>query len=95
MKSKYMSRKFIVAVCGIGLALVALIVGNNGIAYAGITLAGSFVMGESIVDAMASTKRHITVDESTYKNVNVSRETLEREVDGSKNEAQGNWYFTS
>lgn len=90
MKSKYMSRKFIVAVCGMVLALVALIVGNNGIAYAGITLAGSFVMGESIVDALASVKRNVTVDETTYKNINVSRETLERGLDGSKNEAQGN-----
>lgn len=90
MKSKYMSRKFIVAVCGMGLALVALVLGNNGIAYAGIALAGSFVMGESIVDAMASTKRNVTVDETTYKNINVSRETLERGLDGSKNEAQGN-----
>lgn len=84
MKSKYMSRKFIVAVCGMGLALVALVLGNNGIAYAGITLAGSFVMGESIVDAMSSTKRNITVDETTYKNVNVSRETLVEDKNGSK-----------
>ena len=85
-----MSRKFIVAVCGMVLALVALVLGNNGISYAGITLAGSFVMGESIVDAVASVKRNVTVDETTYKNVNVSRETLERDIDGSKNEAQRN-----
>ena len=84
MKSKYMSRKFIVAVCGMGLALVALILGNNGIAYAGITLAGSFVMGESIVDAVASVKRNVTIDETTYKNVNVSRESLAEDKNGSK-----------
>ena len=61
MKTKYMSRKFIVAVCGLGLALVALVMDNDGIAYAGIALAGSFVMGESVVDAFASTKKTITV----------------------------------
>lgn len=61
MKTKYMSRKFIVAVCGLGLALVALVLNNDGIAYAGIALAGSFVMGESIVDAVSSTKKNISV----------------------------------
>lgn len=61
MKTKYMSRKFIVAVCGLGLSLVALVIGNDGIAYAGIALAGSFVMGESIVDAVSSTKKNISV----------------------------------
>ena len=84
MKSKYMSRKFIVAVSGIGLSLVALVLNNNGIAYAGIALAGSFVMGESLVDAMSSVKKHITVDDSLRKSVNVSRETSGEEKDGGK-----------
>lgn len=57
MKTKYMSRKFIVAVCGLGLALVALFLGNDGIAYAGIALAGCFVIGESIVDKAGAIKR--------------------------------------
>ena len=56
MKTKYMSRKFIVAVCGLGLALVALFLGNDGIAYAGIGLDGCFVIGESIVDKAGAIK---------------------------------------
>lgn len=84
MKSKYMSRKFIVAVCGIGLALVALVLNNNGIAYAGIALAGSFVAGESFVDGLSSVKKYINVDDTLYKNVNVSRETSGKDNDGGK-----------
>ena len=84
MKSKYMSRKFIVAVCGIGLSLVALVLNNNGIAYAGIALAGSFVMGESIVDAMSSVKKFVNVDDTITKSINVSRETSGEEKDGGK-----------
>ena len=65
MKTKYMSRKFIVAVCGLGLALVALFLGNNGIAYAGIGLAGCFVIGESIIDKAGAIKnsREIYIEE--------------------------------
>lgn len=65
MKMKYMSRKFIVAVCGLGLALVALFLGNNGIAYAGIGLAGCFVIGESIIDKAGAIRhsREIYIEE--------------------------------
>lgn len=60
-----MSRKFIVAVCGLGISLVALFLGNDGIAYAGIALAGCFVIGESIVDKASCIKqsRNISIDE--------------------------------
>ena len=76
MKTKYMSRKFIVAVCGLGLALVALFLGNDGIAYAGIALAGCFVIGESIVDKAGAIKN--------------SREIyIEERHDGSKEQAKG------
>lgn len=65
MKTKYMSRKFIVAVCGLGISLVALFLGNDGIAYAGIALAGCFVIGESIVDKASCIKqsRSISIEE--------------------------------
>lgn len=70
MKRMYMSRKFIVAVCGLGLALVALFLGNDGIAYAGIGLAGCFVIGESIVDKAGAIKnsRAIYIEESRNGN---------------------------
>ena len=69
MKTKYMSRKFIVAICGLGLAAIALFLGNDNIAMAGIALAGSFVVGESIIDKAGTIKRNVNINE------NVSRET--------------------
>lgn len=64
MKTKYMSRKFIVAVCGLGITLIALFLGNDGIAYAGISLAGSFVIGESAIDAFSSVKKQIVINDN-------------------------------
>lgn len=69
MKTKYMSRKFIVAVCGLGLSAIALFLGNDIISLAGIGLAGCFVIGESIIDKAASVKKVINVND------NVSHET--------------------
>lgn len=84
MKTKYMSRKFIVAVCGLGISLIALILNNDVIALAGIALAGCFVIGESIVDKASAVKRNINVNE------NVSRETSVGDNDGSKDKVKRN-----
>ena len=73
MKTKYMSRKFIVAVCGLGLALVALVLNNNTVALAGIGLAGCFIIGESIVDKAGTIKQSRA--QQIVVNENVSRET--------------------
>ena len=73
MKTKYMSRKFIVACCGLGLSLVALVLNNDTVALAGIALAGCFVIGESIVDKAASIRRTVILNDTNY----VSRETSE------------------
>lgn len=81
MKTKYMSRKFIVAICGLGLSAIALFLGNDTISLAGIALAGCFVIGESIIDKAASVKRNVTIND------NVSRETSKGEKDGSKDKA--------
>ena len=70
MKTKYMSRKFIVAVCGLGITLIALFLGNDGIAYAGIALAGCFVIGEAAIDAFAAPKKSVTVSENSSKYIN-------------------------
>lgn len=70
MKSKYMSRKFIIAVCGLGLSLVALFLGNDGIAYAGIALAGCFVIGESIVDKASCIKQNRSISINEVKDGN-------------------------
>lgn len=80
MKTKYMSRKFIVAVIGLVISLVALVLNNNTVALAGIGLAGCFVIGEAIVDKAGAIKRehYVSVNE------NVSRETSSEVKDGSK-----------
>ena len=87
MKTKYMGRKFIVAVIGLVISLVALVLNNNTVALAGIGLAGCFVIGEAIVDKAGATKRTVAIEE--YRNVpatieNVSRETSSEVKDGGK-----------
>ena len=64
MKTKYMSRKFIVACCGLGLSLVALVLNNDFIAMGGIILAGCFVIGESFIDAFSSVKKQIIINDN-------------------------------
>lgn len=73
MKTKYMSRKFIVAVIGLVLSLVALVLNNNTVALAGIGLAGCFVIGEAIVDKAGAIRREHY--QQINVNENVSRET--------------------
>lgn len=80
MKTKYMSRKFIVAVIGLVISLVALVLNNNTVALAGIGLAGCFVIGEAIVDKASAIKQSREI----YINENVSRETSNEVKDGSK-----------
>ena len=72
MKTKYMSRKFIVAIAGLLVAIFGIGYGNNIAVIAGCLLAGSFIIGEAIVDAVASVKLHksVTIDETTYRTVN-------------------------
>lgn len=77
MKTKYMSRKFIVAVIGLVISLVALVLNNNLVAIAGICLAGCFVIGESIIDKSATSKKSINIVE------NVSRETSTGDNNGN------------
>ena len=81
MKTKYMSRKFIVAVCGMGISLVALLLGNTPIAFAGLALGGMFIIGEAIIDEAKVVKKTITVND------NVSRETSIGESDDIKDKA--------
>ena len=57
MKTKYMSRKFIIALLGVIDSIAAAYYGNTVIAVAGLILAGCFVIGESIVDAHSAIKR--------------------------------------
>lgn len=57
MKSRYMSRKFIIALVALIDSFAATYYGNTTIAIAGLFVAGCFVIGEAIVDACASVKR--------------------------------------
>lgn len=84
MKSKYLSRKFIVAICGLVLSLVALLIGNTPVAFAGIVLAGTFEIGEAMIDEAGIVKKTINVSD------NVSKETSIGDNDGSKDEVKGN-----
>ena len=66
MKSKYLSRKFIVCIVGLVLSIVATFVGNTVVALGVIALAGCFVIGESIVDKAATIKRETKITEQRY-----------------------------
>lgn len=72
MKSKYMSRKFVVAVIGLGVSVVATVCNNTVVALGGLLLAGSFVIGEAIVDAHACTKK--TIDITEYRDIKEKKE---------------------
>lgn len=78
MKTKYMSRKFIVAVIGLVLSLVALVLNNDTVALAGIGLAGCFVIGEAIVDKAGTIKQSRL--QQIYVTENVSRETSDNDA---------------
>lgn len=56
MKTKYMSRKFMVAIDGLLVAVFGIGYGNNIAIICGCLLAGAFIIGEAIVDAVASVK---------------------------------------
>ena len=66
MKTKYMSRKFLVSIAGLIVSIYALAVDNTLVAIAGILLAGCFVIGESIVDANSCVKQSKKVDITDY-----------------------------
>ena len=71
MKTKYMSRKFIVAIAGLLVAVFGIGYENNIAIVAGCLIAGAFIIGEAIVDAVASVKlkKMVTVDETTYHDI--------------------------
>jgi len=92
MKKYLTSRKFLLtfaSFCGsIGTAIAGLHTENETLVIVGVICSAVsvaiYTAVEGLVDATATTNRTIEIRE------NVSRETLERELDGSKNEAQGN-----
>lgn len=67
MKSKYMSRKFLLSLAGLGVSLYALSVDNTIVAVAGMVLAGCFVIGESIVDKAGAIHRQQTITVVDHK----------------------------
>ena len=74
MKSKYMSRKFIIALVGLIDSLAATYYGNTIIAIAGIALAGCFVIGESIIDKEGAIKREQRITINEYKDAPIKED---------------------
>ena len=64
-----MSRKFIVAIVGLLVAIVGVIYGNYIAIICGCFLGASFIIGESIVDKAASV--HRSIDVTDYKQYNI------------------------
>ena len=82
MKSKYMSRKFIIALVGIILAIVGVVFGNNIAVLAGCFIGASFIIGESIIDKASSVHRNIDVTEVRDYDIKVEKSQ------NGKNEAE-------
>lgn len=79
MKSKYLSRKFLLALTWTVVAIVALLLGNDKLVYLSALPSLAFILGESIVDAMSSVKQSMNVSKHVeqYKsevNTNASAE---------------------
>lgn len=68
MKSKYMSRKFIIAILGVIEAVVGIAYGNNVAVIVGTLLAGCFVIGESLIDKASAVKRSININDNKGAN---------------------------
>lgn len=66
MKSKYMSRKFIVAIVGLVLAIIGTYYHDFVSVICGSLIAACFVIGESIVDKAASikTERYVNINQT-------------------------------
>ena len=66
MKSKYMSRKFILAVLWLIVAIIGLAVGNDTLVILAQIPTVAFILGESIVDKASSVKRSLDVTKYEY-----------------------------
>ena len=72
-----MSRKFMIAVLGLVITVIALGYNNTVIALAGIALAGCFIIGESIVDAVASVKKSMVVHDTKQSYTAVTKDIVD------------------
>lgn len=74
MKSKYMSRKFILAVLWLVVAIIGLAVGNNMLVIFAQIPTVAFILGESFIDSSSSVKREQSVSETHYVDSEYLRE---------------------
>ena len=61
MKSKYLSRKFILAIAWCIVGVIALLLSKDKLVYLGCIPSIAFILGESIVDKASSVKRSLDV----------------------------------
>jgi hypothetical protein len=84
MKSKYLSRKFILAVIWCLIAGLAIIFNKDVLVYFASLPTFAFIIGESFVDAKSSVKQSMNVTKNIYtnseevKNNASAKETTER-----------------
>ena len=69
MKSKYMSRKFILAVLWLIVAVIGLGLGNDKLVLIAQLPTIFFIIGESIIDKASSVKQSLEVHKNEYKDV--------------------------
>lgn len=73
MKSKYLSRKFLIAVAWTIVAIVALLLSKDKLVYLSALPSLAFILGESFVDAKSSVKQSMDVTKYVQHNIKEDR----------------------
>ena len=69
MKSKYLSRKFLLALAWTVFAIVAILLSKDKLVYLSALPSLAFILGESFVDAKSSVKQSMDVTKYVQHNI--------------------------
>lgn len=79
MKSKYLSRKFLIALAWIIFAIVAILLSKDKLVYLSALPSLAFILGESIVDAKSSVKQSMDVTKYVQHNIKEDKTNVSAE----------------
>lgn len=66
MRTKYICRKFILALIGAGIVIDGVISDNIPALICGTIIVTSFIIGESLIDSSATVKQHAYMNKNIY-----------------------------
>lgn len=79
MKSKYLSRKFLIAVAWTIVAIAALLLSKDKLVYLSALPSLAFILGESFVDAKSSVKQSMDVTKYVQHNIKEDKTNVSAE----------------